>query len=388
MNIIFFRDNGLSPGEIVSSFFERGHLDLKWAQIAGRSVIYTHLGRIGNALLCKKWALHPGQEILFPAYNCGSEIDPFVTYGLKPVLYRLSEDLRIDLDDIKKRTTDKTKIIYVIHYFGWPQPLSDLQKFCRENNLYLVEDCALALFSRGEQGPLGTVGDAAIHSFRKTLPVPDGAALVFSKSDGLDYDLKPPPAAVIFNKTIPLFLRFLIHHLPGKSLVGRLLRSQSVSCPDGKNDCGQGLPDIPSDYYFDEETIHWSMSPLSSAILKKTDPRIVIDRRRKNFQLLLEGCKGQCGLRPLFTDLPPGVCPLLFPLRVQKLSKWIDGLQKEGIKAISWWDGYHQALSWEEFPEIQKLKRELLALPLHQYLTDMDVEYMVNTITVLARELS
>ena len=144
----------------------------------------TFLGRVAIWQLCNIWRLGPGDEILMPAYNCGTEVDPFLVHGCKVVLYRVDEKTRIDVPDIMRRRTRQTKVVYVTHFFGWPQDLEELARWCQAEQLRLVEDCALALFSSGPDGPLGLRGDAAIYSLGKSLPVPAGGVLTLRAGAG------------------------------------------------------------------------------------------------------------------------------------------------------------------------------------------------------------
>ena len=78
--------------------------------------------------------------------------------------------------------------------------------------------------------------------------------------------------------------------------------------------------------------------------------------------------------------MPDGVCPLLIPLVVSDASKWIAGLSEKGVKATGWWKGFNQKLSWDNFPEAKNLKHTLMVLPVHQYLKDEDIDYMIKSI--------
>jgi hypothetical protein len=76
-----------------------------------RHVIFTHKGRSGLGLLCHHWNLKVGYEVLMPAYNCGTEIDPFIYHGLRIIFYRVNNEAQIDLNDLQRRVTTKTKVI-------------------------------------------------------------------------------------------------------------------------------------------------------------------------------------------------------------------------------------------------------------------------------------
>src|SRR5207302_10768735 len=92
--------------------------------------------------------LAPHSTILVPSYHEGIELDALLAAGYRLRYYRVDQDLRVDLDDVERRLDPSVAALYVIHYFGLPQPLAVLREFCDAHGLRLIEDCALALFSR------------------------------------------------------------------------------------------------------------------------------------------------------------------------------------------------------------------------------------------------
>jgi dTDP-4-amino-4,6-dideoxygalactose transaminase len=64
------------------------------------------------------------------AYNCCTEVDSFLVNGWKVVFYHVDEKARIDIGDFTRRVTARTKVIYVIRLFGWPQDLNELLSWC------------------------------------------------------------------------------------------------------------------------------------------------------------------------------------------------------------------------------------------------------------------
>jgi len=386
---IFFRNSGLSPVEIIRCRLLQGDSNLKWPQFENRKVIYTHLGRIGNVLLCKLWNIEAGDEILVPSYNCGSEVDPFIWFGMKAVMYRIDGKLKIDVEDLCKRITNKTRIIYVTHYFGWPQPLEDIKKICRNNNVYLIEDCALSLFSNGSDGPIGVDGDGAIHSFRKTLPVPDGAALTLPSNYDINSQPNSQPAfGVIAKETLPYIIRWLISSSQNVPIVSKPLFyvGNNLSKIEPESPFSENL-DMPKDYYFSEHIMSWTISKISAGILNSIDPHTIFKIRRKNFKRLHGGIFEMNNIKLLLGDLPDGVCPLLLPLEVPDVFTWIRKLNMAGIKAIRWWEGFNRKLNWDDFPEAKNLKQELLVLPVHQHLSDDDIDYMIASIKKIGRSI-
>src|SRR5664280_2628578 len=111
-------------------------------------VIYVHKGRSAIRLGCELLGLTAGDGVLAPAYNCGSEVDVLLGSGLSVTLFRVDKSCSVDLQDIKRRITKKTRAIYLTHYFGFPSPATEVRKICDDYGLHLIEDCALSLFSR------------------------------------------------------------------------------------------------------------------------------------------------------------------------------------------------------------------------------------------------
>ena len=66
-----------------------------------------------------------------------------------------------------KRFSDKTKVLFVYHQYGFPQDMDKILEFAFNKKLIIVEDCAHALASYYKGRPLGTFGDFSIYSFSK-----------------------------------------------------------------------------------------------------------------------------------------------------------------------------------------------------------------------------
>src|SRR5262249_14393583 len=135
--------------------------------------IFTQSGRAAILLAAKTWGIGKDDEVLVPAYNCGSDVSPWIASGAHVSMYRVDACARIDLEDLLCRINARTRVVHVTHYFGHPANIGELAGICRERNVKLLEDCALALLSN----LTGLTGDAAIFSLQKSLPACDGGIL-------------------------------------------------------------------------------------------------------------------------------------------------------------------------------------------------------------------
>lgn len=80
---------------------------------------------------------------------------------------------------ISRVLTEKTKLIYVIHEFGVPNPATEnLVLEAKKRNIPLLEDCAHGIESYINGIRIGNFGDYALYSLPKHLPMENGGLLV------------------------------------------------------------------------------------------------------------------------------------------------------------------------------------------------------------------
>ncbi len=113
-------------------------------------------------------------EILFPSYLCPTILIPFKRCNVKYSFYNVNQNLKIDINDIKKKVTSKTKAIFFINYFGFKHTVDfyNLISELKSDGIIIIEDLVQSFFSNHE-----IVGDYAFNSFRKFLPV-DGSVII------------------------------------------------------------------------------------------------------------------------------------------------------------------------------------------------------------------
>ena len=381
--LLYCGSESLDWGTAVRGILRAGLGIPDWPQFRDRVVMPTFLGRTAVWQLCRIWKLGPGDEILMPAYNCGTEVDPFLVSGCKVTLYRVDKNSKIDVPDIIRRRSNRTKVVYVTHYFGWPQNLDELLPWCRRHGLRLVEDCALSLFSSGPEGPLGTVGDASIFSLGKFLPVPAGGLLTLRSASGLNIpSLEHWPvkesllrAVILFRKDLQRKLEVLGLYAPLRRLkMRKATRNVSRDCatPAGTEPV---RPDMPKDYYLDPQLKDKEMPPISIGIFNSIGSSVV-NRRRANYLVLQSNVERIKTLEPLFSYLHEGTCPMAFPVLSPKRREFVRMLESHGVCSYPFWEGYHRNLDWTEFPEARMLKDNLLTLPVNQSLSTAHMQFI------------
>lgn len=111
-----------------------------------------------------------GDEVITVAAGFPTTVAPLIQYGAVPVFVDVTiPQYNIDVSKLKDALSDKTKAVMVAHTLGNPFPLQAVSEFCKQNNLWLVEDNCDALGSLytigGEEKRTGTIGDIGTSSF-------------------------------------------------------------------------------------------------------------------------------------------------------------------------------------------------------------------------------
>jgi dTDP-4-amino-4,6-dideoxygalactose transaminase len=96
--------------------------------------------------------------------------------GGKVVFADIKKDtLSMDLNSVKRNISPKTCGVIVTHIAGFPNPdLIEIQKICRKNGFFLIEDATHALGAKIGNQKVGTFGDAAIFAFTPTKVITTG----------------------------------------------------------------------------------------------------------------------------------------------------------------------------------------------------------------------
>jgi dTDP-4-amino-4,6-dideoxygalactose transaminase len=356
----------------------------------GAANIYRfHKARIGIRHASNLLQLKADDEVLAPAYHCGSEIDPLLKSGVKVILYEVDRNCKINITDIKNKITAKARAIYVTHYFGFPQAVLTVKKLCEQNNLYLIEDCAMALFSCNGAEIIGRIGDLSVFSLTKTLPVPDGGLLVVNNTSlgKLSVTLDQPSSLTIIRRLLPFIKSNLLIFLSKNILLRRLysiifkgLNFYRIKDAEKKIHMG-GECLISSDLYYYEELNKHAISGISNRMMKSFRPDEIKSIRRNNYHTLADLLCRQENLRILYPELPSGVCPLNFPIIIENRDIVRLELYKRGIDADAFGKCYHIDFPLHDYPDSCFLKSHLLSLPIHQNLDAKHMKYIADTLT-------
>lgn len=115
-------------------------------------------------------AVKRGDEIITVAAGFPTTVTPYIQFGAIPVFVDVTiPQYNIDVSMLENAYSEKTKAVFIAHTLGNPFDLKKVVTFCKEHNLWLVEDNCDALGSEytldGVTRKTGTIGDIGTSSF-------------------------------------------------------------------------------------------------------------------------------------------------------------------------------------------------------------------------------
>ena len=121
-----------------------------------------------------------GDEVILPSISFVGVANAVMYKKAKPVFCDVDKHtLNPTVETIKEKITKNTKAVIILHYAGVPCDIENIAKLCKENNIKLIEDNANSPFSRYYNKSTGTFGDYGVWSFdaMKILVMGDGGLI-------------------------------------------------------------------------------------------------------------------------------------------------------------------------------------------------------------------
>ena len=166
-----------SNGKYVRRFEEEFS---KWHDNA--YTIATSSGTSALHLCLTTLGITEGDDVLVPDLTFAATVNSVLYCNATPVLVDIDEEKWcINLQGIKKARTEKTRAIIVVHLYGQMPNMQEIQDYCEEEDLLLIEDCAESIGSKYMNKKSGLFGHAAAFSFfgNKTITTGEGGMAIF-----------------------------------------------------------------------------------------------------------------------------------------------------------------------------------------------------------------
>jgi len=151
--------------------------------LGAKHVLAVNTGTTALHIALDAFGIKKGDEVIVPSLTFCASIQVITALEAVPVFCEINPDnLNMDVADVKKRITNKTKAIMPVHYCGKACDMDTLMEIGNKHNIVIIEDAAHAFGSSYKGKKIGSFGDATCFSFDpiKNLTCGEGGAVALS----------------------------------------------------------------------------------------------------------------------------------------------------------------------------------------------------------------
>jgi len=314
--------------------------------IGAKYAVGLNSGTDAMFLSLKAAGIGPGDEVITVAHTFVATIATIVHCGATPILVDVEEDMNMDVEQVKRKISPKTKAVMPIHLNGRLCNMEKLMAIADEYNLIVIEDAAQALgagFNGKKAGSFGLTGCFSLYPAKMLGAAGDGGFATTS------------------NEEIEEKMRLLRDHGQQRT-TGKIL------------------------YY----GFNSRLDNIQAAILNvklKYLPKW-IERRREIAKTYHEGLSDIAEVKlpqPPTTTGPYYDVYQNYVIRIKDRDELGKFLEKNGVEImVSWRIPNHlqPSLNLKHFslPKTEKLSNEVVSLPMYPELTDEQVHYVIEIV--------
>lgn len=312
--------------------------------------------------------ISPGDEVIVPAQTHTATAHAVELCGAKPVF--VDAELKtgnIDLNRIEEKITPRTRALSVVHFLGMPVDMEKITVIAKRHDLFVVEDCALAMGTTFKKIHAGLHGDVGCFSFYpvKHMTTAEGGMLITR------------------------------HEKVARKIARQ--KAFGVDRPVGERA-------LPGFYDVTMLGLNYRLNEIQSAIgieqLKKLP--LILKKRRENYEMLSRGLRDiedLCQFQSTGGDYQSSYYCLSVLLNgplADKRAEMITGLKQRGVgtsiyypQPVPLFTYYKNKYGADEnsYPVAAKISRSSIALPVGVHLTGEDIAYIVQSVKETIHEV-
>jgi dTDP-4-amino-4,6-dideoxygalactose transaminase len=134
-----------------------------------------------------------GDEVIVPAFTYVATAEAVTQAHAIPVFADIDlNTFNIDVKDIEKKITNKTKVIIIVHLYGQACDMDAIMALAKKHNLKVIEDTAQAFGTTYKNQSVGCIADIGTYSFypTKNLSCAGDGGMMTTNSDELEQRLR------------------------------------------------------------------------------------------------------------------------------------------------------------------------------------------------------
>ena len=137
--------------------------------IGAKYGVAVNSGTSALEIVLKAIGVGLGDEIIVPCQTFVATGTCVNRNGGTPIFCDIDKNYLLDYKDLKKKITDKTKAVIIVHFAGLIHPdIFEIKEYLGEKNIYLIEDAAHAHGAKINDTYAGNIGDFGCFSFYST----------------------------------------------------------------------------------------------------------------------------------------------------------------------------------------------------------------------------
>jgi dTDP-4-amino-4,6-dideoxygalactose transaminase len=264
----------------------------------------------------------------------------------------------ISIEDLRNKLNKNTKIIYLVHWGGYPVDLDKIKELQEEHlqkyayKFRVIEDCAHAFGAEYKNKKLGNHGNICVFSLQaiKHLTTGDGGLII----------------------------------LPSEQLYERAKLIRWFGIDRDKRNYNR------KDFRLENDIVEWGykfhMNDINATIGLYNLPHIdeLLQKNRNNNNYLYENLKNIENITLFENNKDRLSACWLFTLKVKRKNDFIEKMKSYGIMTSQVHNRNDLNTCVTEYncelPNIDELEKELICIPVGWWLTQEDLDYMLNKI--------
>lgn len=131
--------------------------------------------------------LKKNDEVILPSFTIISCLNPIIRANAKPVFIDVDpETWNMDLKQIEKKITKKTKAILAVHIYGLPTYMPKIIRLAKKYKLIVIEDASEVIGQKINKRMCGSFGDISTFSFYTNKHITTGeGGMIFTNNKKL-----------------------------------------------------------------------------------------------------------------------------------------------------------------------------------------------------------
>ena len=313
-----------------------------------KKAVSTSSGTTALWLVYDALGIKNGAEFIAPSHTFIATVTPAMHMGARPVFADIDEETyTLDVDDVRKKISEKTKAIVAVHLYGHPADIKPLRELADERGIYLIEDCAQAHGAMYHGVKVGSFGDAAAFSFfpSKVITVAGDGGMVVTNNEEIGEMISILHDQGRREKYVHEYLGYNFRMSEILAAIGRVQLKHLDEWIERRNEIAKLYNDILEDVVITPEPAEWARHAYYVYTIRV--------RMRDELREFLKEHEIATGLYyPIPVHLQPAIKKLVRPVKL---------------------------------PVTERVVNEILSLPMHPFLKDEDVEFIANKVVEFYR---